>query len=41
VKTSTDKETRNRMQAIWEPLERRLGRERCAGFMYMGQVGGS
>jgi hypothetical protein len=28
------------MQAIWEPLEKRLGRTRCVGFMYMGRVNG-
>jgi hypothetical protein len=24
----------------WKPLEERLGRHRCAGFMYMGRVNG-
>jgi hypothetical protein len=24
----------------WNPLEKRLGRHRCAGFMYMGRVNG-
>ncbi len=24
----------------WKPLEERLGRNRCAGFMYMGRVNG-
>src|SRR5512146_2511958 len=24
----------------WQPLEKRLGRERCVGFMYMGRVNG-
>ena len=24
----------------WNPLEQRLGRDRCAGFMYMGRVNG-
>jgi hypothetical protein len=28
------------MQANWVPLEKRLGRERCVGFMYMGKVNG-
>ncbi len=28
------------MQAIWEPLEKRLGRARCVGFMYMGRLNG-
>jgi len=28
------------MEAIWEPLEKRLGRARCVGFMYMGRVNG-
>ncbi len=28
------------MQAIWEPLEKRLGRARCVGFMFMGRVNG-
>jgi hypothetical protein len=28
------------MEANWKPLERRLGRERCVGFMYMGRVNG-
>ena len=26
------------MQANWEPLEKRLGRARCVGFMFMGRV---
>ena len=26
------------MEANWKPLESRLGRERCVGFMYMGRV---
>jgi hypothetical protein len=28
------------MQANWKPLENRLGRERCLGFMYMGRLNG-
>jgi hypothetical protein len=28
------------MEANWKPLENRLGRERCVGFMYMGRVNG-
>jgi hypothetical protein len=28
------------MDANWKPLENRLGRARCAGFMYMGRVNG-
>ena len=28
------------MQANWKPLENRLGRARCAGFMYLGRVNG-
>ena len=28
------------MQPIWKPLEEKLGRERCGGFMYMGRVNG-
>jgi hypothetical protein len=24
----------------WKPLEEKLGRDRCAGFMYMGRVNG-
>lgn len=28
------------MKANWKPLESRLGRERCLGFMYMGRVNG-
>lgn len=28
------------MEANWKPLENRLGRARCAGFMYMGRVNG-
>jgi hypothetical protein len=28
------------MQANWEPLEQRLGRAGCVGFMYMGRVNG-
>jgi len=28
------------MQANWKPLESRLGRERCVGFMCMGRVNG-
>jgi len=28
------------MQANWEPLEKKLGHERCVGFMYMGKVNG-
>ena len=28
------------MKPNWKPLEDRLGRARCAGFMYMGRVNG-
>jgi hypothetical protein len=28
------------MKPIWVPLEKRLGRDRCAGFMFMGRVNG-
>lgn len=28
------------MEPNWNPLEEKLGRERCAGFMYMGRVNG-
>jgi len=28
------------MKANWKPLESRLGRKRCVGFMYMGRVNG-
>jgi len=28
------------MQTRWEPLEAKLGRARCVGFMYMGRVNG-
>jgi len=28
------------MEANWKPLEKRLGRNRCPGFMYMGRVNG-
>ncbi|MHB8656210.1 MAG: hypothetical protein ACYDA9_20325 [Terriglobia bacterium] len=28
------------MKPIWVPLEHRLGRDRCAGFMFMGRVNG-
>ncbi len=28
------------MEPNWKPLEEKLGRERCAGFMYMGRVNG-
>src|SRR6266404_6815212 len=28
------------MAPNWKPLEEKLGRERCAGFMYMGRVNG-
>ncbi len=28
------------MDPNWKPLESRLGRARCAGFMYMGRVNG-
>ena len=27
------------MEANWKPLESRVGRTRCAGFMFMGRVG--
>lgn len=28
------------MKPNWEPLENRLGRRRCVGFMYMGRING-
>lgn len=28
------------METNWRPLENRLGRKRCVGFMYMGRVNG-
>ena len=28
------------MEVNWVPLENRLGRKRCVGFMYMGRVNG-
>jgi hypothetical protein len=28
------------METNWKPLETRLGRKRCLGFMYMGRVNG-
>jgi hypothetical protein len=28
------------MEPNWKPLESRLGRSRCAGFMYMGRING-
>lgn len=28
------------MEPNWKPLEDRLGKARCAGFMYMGRVNG-
>jgi len=28
------------MEPNWQPLENRLGRVRCVGFMYMGRVNG-
>ena len=28
------------MEPVWAPLERRLGRPRCAGFMFMGRTNG-
>jgi hypothetical protein len=28
------------METNWKPLETRLGRKRCVGFMYMGRVNG-
>lgn len=28
------------MEPNWKPLENRLGRKRCVGFMYMGRVNG-
>lgn len=28
------------MEPNWKPLEERLGKARCAGFMYMGRVNG-
>jgi hypothetical protein len=29
-----------RMEPNWKPLEQRVGRKRCAGFMFMGRVNG-
>jgi hypothetical protein len=29
-----------RMEPNWKPLEQRLGRKRCAGFMFMARVNG-
>jgi hypothetical protein len=31
---------RGTVEANWKPLEKRLGTERCAGFMFMGRVNG-
>ena len=28
------------MEPVWAPLERRLGKARCAGFMFMGRING-
>ena len=28
------------VEANWKPLETRLGKSRCAGFMYMGRING-
>ena len=28
------------MEPVWAPLERRLGKARCAGFMFMGRLNG-
>ena len=28
------------MQPFWKPLEEKLGKERCVGFMYMGRING-
>lgn len=28
------------MEPNWKPLEEKLGKERCVGFMYMGRVNG-
>lgn len=28
------------MEPNWKPLEEKLGRKRCAGFMYMGRMNG-
>ena len=28
------------MEPVWEPLEKQLGRARCAGFMFMGTTDG-
>ena len=28
------------MEPVWAPLERRLGKARCAGFMFMGRTNG-
>lgn len=28
------------MRPNWKPLERKLGKKRCAGFMFMGRVNG-
>jgi hypothetical protein len=31
---------RKGMQLNWKPLEEKLGRKRCASFMFMGQING-
>jgi hypothetical protein len=31
---------RKEMQLNWKPLEEKLGRKRCAGFMFKGQING-
>ena len=28
------------MEPVWAPLEKKLGRERCVGFMFMGRING-
>src|ERR1700746_2354113 len=33
-------ERRIEVEQVWAPLERRLGKARCVGFMYMGRVNG-
>jgi hypothetical protein len=30
--------TARKIERIWKPLERKLGKKRCAGFMFMGRV---
>jgi hypothetical protein len=33
-------ERRIEVEPVWAPLERRLGKARCVGFMFMGRVNG-